>query len=1026
MAQKTTGATPKRAGANHTAPPRVLIEEWLPAAAIGVECMREESSTSAKPPTKYFHVWWARRPLCASRAAVLGSVLPADFPHDLFEKLLGFGLPGPELVRIRRLMDEGVRVEGGFNCERAFKARPHFRDLDRLHDAARCTWGDDLIVIDPMAGGGSIPLESARLGFRTLANEYNPVACSILEATLDYPFRLGEGIAAKARQWTQKWLQRIEKRLSPLYPEQRSGRVHAYIFARTVPCPDTGFETPLVPDWHLLKPKNHSGCGEQCWFAVPVVDRNSGTWTVRVQQGGRGAGQTNKCPPPTYRKGNGISLFSGRKTDGAWHGQQISADYIKTMAQQGRMRSALYAIVVKTASGLTFAPPEPADLKALTDADGELARVRAGWEKAGIIPIELYPQVTSDERPRLYGMSRWADMFSPRQLLCMGVLVQELRGLRPEIAKVEGEQSAEAIFHLLALALDKFLNYNCTATRWHSGRAVLAGKMDRHDYAFKSTFGEIAACKAGEGLAWAVENTLKAFREVAQLSRCETTEPTQITLGSATNMAHIADGSVTAVVIDPPYADNVQYSELADFFYVWLKRTQGHRRPEWFSTYLCEHDQEAVVNAARFRDGKKKVKDARTEANAFYQDLMTGAFKECKRILRDDGVLTVMFTHKKQEAWEALFTSLIRAGFKITATWPVKTESEYSLHQAKKNAAQSTVILVARKRTEGAGVGYFDIDMEQRIRDRARQTAERLRNEGLNPVDQLVGSFGPAMEVYSQYDEVRTDTGQPVGVDRAIDLASDAVSKWRIEQLAARGLGGVEGEGQFALLCWDVLGAAEFRFNEAKLLGHAVGMDVDNLVAAGLVNKVGDKIKILSAKERRRERALDPDEAEELLFGTVVTVKKRKKKDVLKVHPNDPHFRTALDACHALALRYTEAGGGKGGIGNAKALARQQNWTADSNVAQLMQALVNAAPEAVRFPKKTGKGTEDPNAAATKFPEFRAWHSLLPELFGMEPPEWKQRAVERDLFNQEPAAEDEEIDEQAEDEVEDEAAEDEE
>jgi len=173
--------------------PRLLIEEWLPAAAIGVECMREEGSPTAKPPTKYYHVWWARRPLVVSRAAVLGSLLPSDFPREVFERLLGFGRPGKELVEVRRLMDTGYRVPGGFNCERAFKAAIRDVDLDKAHEAGRTLWGEGIQVIDPMAGGGSIPLESARLGFTTLANEYNPVACSVLEATVDYPFRFGNG-----------------------------------------------------------------------------------------------------------------------------------------------------------------------------------------------------------------------------------------------------------------------------------------------------------------------------------------------------------------------------------------------------------------------------------------------------------------------------------------------------------------------------------------------------------------------------------------------------------------------------------------------------------------------------------------------------------------------------------------------------------------------------------------------------------------------------------------------------------------
>jgi hypothetical protein len=364
-----------------------------------------------------------------------------------------------------------------------------------------------------------------------------------------------------------------------------------------------------------------------------------------------------------------------------------------------------------------------------------------------------------------------------------------------------------------------------------------------------------------------------------------------------------------------------------------------------------------------------------------------------------------MFTHKKQEAWEALFTALIESGFTITATWPVKTESEHSLHQAKKNAAQSTVFLIARKRLRDAGTGYFDRAMQAEIRQRAESAADRLQKEGLNAVDQLVGSFGPALEVYSRYAEVRTDTGDEVGVARAIDIASDAVSNWRIQQLAARGLQGVEPEGRFALLCWDVLGAAEFRFNEAKLLGHAVGMGVDKLVEAGLVTRKADKINILSAKERRRPRAID-DADDAGKAG--------------QVHPNDAAFRTAIDGCHTLALRYLDAGGGTAGVGAARSLARQQAWDKDSAVARLLAALVQAAPVAVRVEK--GK-----TSAAAKFPEFRAWHALLFPLFGLPAPDWTEKVpdqAELGLFapiaTDEEEADEEVDEEQEEDEKEDE------
>ena len=341
--------------------PRVLIEDWLPAAAIGVECIRERS-TGQQPPDKRLHVWWARRPLAVSRAAVLGSLLPADFPRDVFEKLLGFGQIGETLVAIRQMMDMDVRVPGGFTCDRAFKRVLREEHLKKAHDAASSLWGTEIRIIDPMAGGGSIPLESARLGFNTLANEYNPVACSILEDTVDYPFRFGEELGLKARKWAKVWEKRIAKRLSGFYPEHRLAKVHAYIFARTVPCPDTQHHTPLVPDWHLLKAKS----GKRV-VAVPSVDKDNGTWSVEMKQIGRGAGQISEPPAPTYDRGKGISLFTNL---------QIPADYIKAKAQAGEMKSALYAVALKTTQGLKFEPPRPEDLKALEAAEQALGPLR--------------------------------------------------------------------------------------------------------------------------------------------------------------------------------------------------------------------------------------------------------------------------------------------------------------------------------------------------------------------------------------------------------------------------------------------------------------------------------------------------------------------------------------------------------------------------------------------------------------------------------------------------------------------------
>lgn len=298
MARASTQAAAKRGTAADTAPPRVLIEDWLPAAAIGVECIRERS-TGQQPPDKRLHVWWARRPLCASRAAVLGSLVPADFPRDLFERLLGFWGSSAQILRAQQVLDYKKAVGGGRvenpHGDRAFRARLDRRDLDRMHAAARELWGDNITVIDPMAGGGSIPLESARLGFTTLANEYNPVACSVLEATVDYPLRLGPRLAERTRHWGSELRKRFNARVEKFFPTTGVIPPLCYILARTVPCPDTGFETPLVPDWHLLKPKS----GQRV-VAVPIVDRAKGTWHIQVKPVGGGAGMIKEPPRPTY------------------------------------------------------------------------------------------------------------------------------------------------------------------------------------------------------------------------------------------------------------------------------------------------------------------------------------------------------------------------------------------------------------------------------------------------------------------------------------------------------------------------------------------------------------------------------------------------------------------------------------------------------------------------------------------------------------------------------------------------------
>ncbi|MGH7194773.1 MAG: hypothetical protein ACREJM_14735, partial [Candidatus Saccharimonadales bacterium] len=338
-------------------------------------------------------------------------------------------------------------------------------------------------MLDPMAGGGSIPLESIRLGFPTLVNEYNPVACSILEATLDYPFRLGPGLAVKARRWGAVWRKRFNERMERFFPSVEHpiyGRTPplSYIFAHTVSCPSTGYMTPLVPDWHLLKPKRGIPI-----VAVPRPNIATGMWTVEIRPIGSGPGHVKEVPRRTYTKGRGESLFTREPIDPEW---------IKTKARAGEMGSALYAVALKTPQGLKFRPPEPADLEAIAAAEDQLRQVRKDWEARNLIPSETIPVGSKTREPLSFGIGSWAEMFSPRQLLGLGVLTEELQALRPRIAAQEGEEIGEAITHILAFALDKFANWNAILSSWNVQAQTVRSVFDRHDFAFKPTFSEMA------------------------------------------------------------------------------------------------------------------------------------------------------------------------------------------------------------------------------------------------------------------------------------------------------------------------------------------------------------------------------------------------------------------------------------------------------------------------------------------------------------------------------------------------------
>lgn len=917
----------------------MLIEDWLPTVELGIESRREAAPIPGQfPKLKTHHLWWARRPLAATAGTVLGSVMPtwseelaAHFPsvpelesseayRQWFLRLCGiWGDPVAAKKRIAAADARGETLGAkAYGYKQAFKNSPDSAALDLLNAVLRHTWGKTPSVCDPTAGGGSIPYVAARYHLPTIANDLNPVAAAVLRASVAIPAEFGSEIASDLEKWGEVLTQRLTERLAR-YFEQPPGPKStntSYIFARTVACPRTGKPVPLLPRKWLSKGKNP--------VAIRMNTRRNGTELEQVEFEVVSKEQIDfDASDGTISNGTGIS---------PWDNLAIDGDYIKSEAQAGRMGSVLYAVSTKTDRARGFRLATETDLDALAAAEAELERLLAQWEADDVLPSEPIPDGNKTSEPRRYGMTNWSDLFSSRQLLVHGTFVEEFRKMIPEVRADLGRERGDAVLTELSLMQGKSLNYDSRQCIWdYTGRDKVAQTFSIHAFPIQYSYAEFEG--ASELYSWSLNQIVDSYRGI-----CDLLEPSDsdradiasselplpvVTAGNGADLDGVETGSIELVCIDPPYYDNVMYAELADFFYVWEKRTLGLIHPDLFGSELTDKQNEAVANPARFAEFGARRKDL---ANQDYQAKMEAIFAEASRVLRDDGVMTVMFTHKKAEAWDTLGTALMEAGFTIETSWPVHTESQSSLHQAKKNAAASTIMLVCRKRpprAEGDANPYFE-DLEADVRAAARDAMDRFSAAGIEGVDLLLATYGPALSVISSawpvYSSEADESGRSVLLrpEQALESAREELVSRQVKRLVGSEAN-LDPLTDFSMIAWDTFRAAEFPFDEARRLALAVGgLDVDELVKAKLVKKKAGSVVLLEPKMRVR-RGDDPT-----LPG---------------VRPGASEFGSTVDAVHTL-IYVADIDG----VAAAKALIDRAGLEKDAAFLACFQGLVNSIP----------------------------------------------------------------------------------
>ena len=798
---------------------RRLAEVDFPIAEVSKHAVREKSIRHGHPST--LHLWWARRPLASSRAVLMALLLPDPcdahcpdaFKQDARRILLGMhGRPQGWTSEIES--DEGLRrivlkfVADFANWDRASDRT--YLDVSRA--LVRAAHGEEPpLVVDPFAGGGSIPLEALRLGCEAFASDLNPVACLILKVMLEDIPRNGPVLAEELRKVGGEIKQQAEWELADLYPADPDGATPiAYLWTRTVRCeaPNCGAEIPLMRSFWLCKKPRRK------WALRPRVERAQGA-LPRVE--------FEVFEPDAEKDVHGGTVTRARATC-LCCGAVLAPDRVRPQLvvqlggadvffdEQGRRTGGARMTAVVTLrpgeTGRHYRLPTDADYAAVHKAQERIAGILDEWERGGKqglcpVPDEPLPLMSGTFNVPLYGMHTWGDLFTARQ----------------KVALVELGQltvSAGSVRQLLSLALTRAANAGCSLCRWHTARENHEGVFSRQALPMVWDFSEGNPFSGSTGgydgaLNW-IANVVNAWpgSHAAQVQQADATDHP------------LPDQTSDCWFTDPPYYFAVPYADLSDFFFVWLKRTLPDH-PLLCDRFDLENrltpkDAE-LCEMAHWDSERYSHKDQQ-----FFEDGMAKAFAEGRRVLHEDGIGSVVFAHKTTEGWEALLAGMIRGGWTITGSWPLATEMGSRLRARDSAALATSVHLICRPRPLEAPVGDW-ADVLRELPTRVADWMERLQGEGIRGADLVFACIGPALEIFSRYRAIETAEGRNVGLPEYLEKVWEVVGRAALQQVlgtdaaqASNGLAGaLEADARLtALFLWTLQSTDTSEENDKK------------------------------------------------------------------------------------------------------------------------------------------------------------------------------------------------------------------
>ena len=755
-----------------------LAEVDFPIAEVSRHAVREKSIRHGHPST--LHLWWARRPLASSRAVLMALLLPdpadAHCPRAFKEEarrilLAHEGRPQGWAQGVAE--DEGLRrVLLRFIADFAnWDVAAHPAWLATSRALVKAAHGEEApLVVDPFAGGGSIPLEALRVGCEAFASDLNPVACLILKVMLEDIPRHGPKLAEELREAGRRIKEQAEKELADLYPKDADGATPiAYLWARTVRCesPNCGAEIPLMRSFWLCKKAKRKralrasvvrqeGQAPEVELEVfePVSDREVRNTTVDR------AKATCVCcgvvlPPERVR----LQLSE----------QRGGADTIFDTAGEriGGARMTAVVVLKPGEPGRHYRLPTDEDYAAVRMAQSRLADVLGKWESGDTeapcpVPDEhISPNEIRRISVPIYGMASWSDLFAARQKVTL-----------TRLCSLTSDYQGDAK-HALAISIDKVADLGNALAPWKPDAECPVHLLARQAIGMAWDFCEsVPICEASGSFLSAVGRSADALDAVAGVE----SDLASVELADARE--HPLPSQSTHVwFTDPPYYDAVPYAHLADFFFVWLKRA-GYSRGSPFGALpsaLTPKSAEIVVDRPHRLSNSKKTP-------ATYEEGMALAFADGRRILREDGVGSVVFAHKTTEGWESLLSGVIGGGLTITGSWPVATEMGSRLNARETAALATSVHLICRPRPEDAPVGDW-ADVLRELPKRVAEWMHRLQSEGVRGADLVFACVGPALEIYSRYRAVETVDGREVALAEYLEKVWEVVGRSALQQV---------------------------------------------------------------------------------------------------------------------------------------------------------------------------------------------------------------------------------------------------